>query len=291
MDVGLVFPQLEIGTDPELIRGYATTAEGQGLDHVLAYDHVLGVVPRADWEGSYDYRDPFHEPLTLFSHLAPVTEDLEFVTGVLVLPQRETPLVAKQAAQVDLLSDGRFRLGAGVGWNEPEFEAMGADFSTRGRRIEEQVDLLRELWTERAVTFDGEFHDLDGAGINPLPVQQPIPLWLGGAADPVLDRIARKGDGWLPPSGSPSDHEERFERLWEFCEKRDRDPDDVGIHARVKVDPEGEPGQWIDAVSAWEEFGADYLAVDAMGRGLDPAGHLAFAADLAETLSTAGLID
>lgn len=291
MDVGLVFPQLEIGTDPELVEGYALTAEGHGFDHLLAYDHVLGVVPRAGWEGSYDYRDPFHEPLTLFSGLATVTERLEFVTGVLVLPQRQTPLVAKQAAQVDLLSDGRLRMGAGVGWNEPEFEAMGADFSTRGRKIEEQIDLLRDLWTERVVEFEGEFHEMDGAGINPLPVQRPIPLWLGGAADPVLDRIARKGDGWLPPAGSPDSHEERFERLWEFAERHDRDPDDIGIHARVTVDPEGEPGEWIDAVAAWEDFGADYLAVDVMGRGLEPEGHVAFLADLEEALSGSGILE
>ncbi len=289
MDVGIVFPQTEIGTDPAVLAEYARRTEALGFDHLLAYDHVLGVDPdREGWEGAYTNADGFHEPMTLFSHLAAVTDRVEFVTGVLVLPQRQPTLVAKQAAEVDLVSGERFRLGAGVGWNEDEAEAMGTDFSTRGRRIEEAIDLLRALWTEPIVEFDGEFYSVEGLGINPLPDRE-IPLWIGGAADPVLDRIARTGDGWLPYGGRPGDLEERFERLGEFADEHDRDADDIGIHARVSVDPTGDPDDWADAVAEWAAFGADYLAPDPMGADLSPNDHVAWLGEFADALDDRGL--
>ncbi len=293
MEVGVVFPQLEIGRDPHLLREYARRAERLGFEHLLAYDHVLGVDPdREDWDGSFDHRDPFHEPLVTFAHLAGVTDRLSFVTGVLVLPQRQTALVAKQAAQLALLSEGRLRLGVGVGWNEPEYEALGAEFSTRGRRIEEQIDLCRRLWSDDIVDFDGEFHSVPRAGVNPRP-DEPPPVWIGGAADPVLDRVVRLGDGWLPPSGTPADLDERLERLWEFARRRDRDPADVGLHPRVRVggtvDPEGD---WLDAVAAWRDHDPrpEYLAVDPMGGDPAPGNHLDRLAAIADALSGRGLL-
>ena len=199
MEIGTVFPQLEIGDDPETVGDYARRIEDAGFEHLLSYDHVLGVDPAwDDWEGPYDNADTFHEPLTTFSYLAGVTDSLEFVTGILILPQRQTALVAKQAAQVDRFADGRFRLGVGVGWNPHEYVALGEEFGERGRRIEEQVEVLRALWTESVVDVEGEYHRIEELGINPRPVQQPIPVWMGGMADPVKRRVGRLADGWLP---------------------------------------------------------------------------------------------
>jgi probable F420-dependent oxidoreductase len=182
MQLGVVFPQTEIGNDPSIIRDYAQTAEGLGYSHILAYDHVLGasVKNRTDWRGPYTSDTPFHEPFVLFGYMASITERVGFTTGVIILPQRQTALVAKQAAQVDLLSGGRLRLGVGIGWNEVEYEALGEEFGNRGRRMEEQVELLRRLWTEPVVDFTGRWHRVPEAGINPLPVQRPIPVWIGG---------------------------------------------------------------------------------------------------------------
>ncbi|HET9000994.1 MAG TPA: LLM class F420-dependent oxidoreductase [bacterium] len=180
MRVGVIFPQTEIGADPRVVADFARAAEETGYQYLVAYDHVLGVVPRAEGWIGYTHRDMFHEPFVLFGYLAAITHRLELVSGILVLPQRQTAVVAKQAAEVDLLSGGRLRLGVGVGWNEAEFEAVGEDFRTRGARIEEQVAVLRALWTQDVVTFHGRWHRIVQAGINPLPVQRPIPIWMGG---------------------------------------------------------------------------------------------------------------
>lgn len=289
MDVGVVFPQTEIGTDPETVREYARRAESLGFDHLLAYDHVVGVDPdRPGWDGAYDYEDQFHEPLTLYSHLSAVTEDLEFVTGVLVAPQRQTALIAKQAAQVDRYSGGNFRLGIGVGWNEPEYDAMGMDFHSRGRRVEEQVDLLRQLFTEELVEFDGEFHHVPRAGINPLPVQRPIPIWMGGMADPVLRRIGRVADGWLPPSMHPDDLDEELAAVAAHAEDAGRDPDEVGIHARVTVDRHDV--DWTDVVGGWADRDADYVAINHLYRGFGPDDHLESLGETADRLDERGLL-
>src|SRR6188474_2591636 len=185
MRIGVVFPQTEIGQDPSVIRDYAQAVEALGYTHILAFDSVVGANPDrpGGWDSPYDYRHPFHEPFVLFGFCAAVTRRIELVTGVLVLPQRQTALVAKQAAAVDVLSQGRLRLGVGVGWNDVEYEALGEDFHDRGRRIEEQVSLMRALWTEPVVDFAGRWHRVPEAGINPLPVQRPIPVWFGGQAE------------------------------------------------------------------------------------------------------------
>ena len=200
MRTGVIFPQFEFGTDPAAVREYAQTAEGLGYRHIGADDHVIGPNPErpGGWTGWVTYRTQFHEPFTLFCFMAAVTRTVEFETCVLLLPQRQTVLAARQAAEVDILSGGRLRLGVGLGWNEIEYIALNEDFHTRGRRIEEQIDLLRKLWTQPLVDFHGRWHTIPDAGINPLPVQRPIPIWIGGQSEPAIRRAARLGDGWLP---------------------------------------------------------------------------------------------
>ena len=209
MKMGVVFPQTEFPPDPIAIRDYAQTVEGLGFTHLLVYEHVLGANPErpGGWQGPYTHQHPFYEPFVLFSYLAALTQRLEFVTGILILPQRQTALVAKQAATLDVLCGGRLRLGIGIGWNAVEYTALGENFRNRGRRIEEQVALLRQLWTQPLVNFEGKWHQVPDAGLNPLPVQQPIPLWFGGQAEEVLRRTARLGrrlDAQLPPGGAGS---------------------------------------------------------------------------------------
>jgi probable F420-dependent oxidoreductase len=289
MEIGTVFPQLESGTDPAMLRDYATRVEAAGYDHLLAYDHVLGVDPSwEDWDGPYDNADTFHEPLTTFSHLAGATDEIEFVTGIVILPQRQTALVAKQAAQVDVLSNGRLRLGVGNGWNPYEYRALGQDFSERGRRIEEQIEVLRHLWTEDVVDFDGEFHRLPEVGINPRPVQQPIPVWLGGMADPVKRRVARMADGWIPQFQPGEEAQEHLADLERYAEEENRELADIGIQGRVFAVP-GEDDEWIDRAQAWTDLGADYLALDTMYQDIGDIGaHADHLEEVAAVLGDAG---
>src|SRR3954454_2497828 len=200
MQIGVVFPQTEVGDAPVAdLRRYATTVEELSFGHLLAYDHVLGADPEAHapWTGPYNVHTTFHEPFVLFGYIAAVTS-LEVVTGVIILPQRQTALVAKQAAEVDLLAEGRFRLGVGLGWNAVEYEALDKEVTNRGVRMDEQIPLLRRLFNERAVTHHGRYEKVTGAGIAPLPVQRPIPIWIGGQSDPAYRRAGRLADGWFP---------------------------------------------------------------------------------------------
>jgi probable F420-dependent oxidoreductase len=290
MHIGVVFPQLDIGDDPAVVAEYARTVEDLGYDHVLSYDHVVGVDPdRAEPEGPYDLYDQFHEPLTLYGFMAGITESIDLVTGILILPQRQTTLVAKQAAEVDVLSRGRLRVGVGVGWNEPEYVALGEEFSNRGRRVDEQIEVLREYWTGETVEFDGEYHEIPGVGLNPRPVQRPIPIWVGGTADPALRRAARLGDGYLPQFQPGPDAEETLDRLYEYADDAGRDPDDLGIHGRLPVAPD-DPDGWIEDVQAWADLGADYLALDTMGQDLRGSEHADLLRVVAETLDEADLL-
>lgn len=279
MQIGVVFPQTEIGNDPIAIRNYAQAVEAMGYRHILVYDHVLGAstATRPDWRGPYTSDTPFHEPFVLFGYLAAVTRKLELVTGVIILPQRQTALVAKQAAEVDVLSGGRLRLGVGVGWNPVEYEALGEDFGTRGRRCDEQIEVLRALWTAPVVNVRGRWHTIDHAGINPLPVQRPIPIWIGGESDAALRRAARLGDGWLPQSQRPLDDgtEQRLTRLREMLVAAGRAPDSFGIEARLSVSRVPQD-TWADYAATWQRLGATHLCVNTMGFGLtSPAEHLA----------------
>lgn len=277
MHIGVVFPQTEIGNDPVVIRDYAQTVEGLGYRHILAYDHVLSadISGRPAWTGAYSLADPFHEVFVLFGYLAAVTTQIELVTGVLILPQRQTALVAKQAAEVDLLSGGRLRLGIGAGWNEVEYDGLDKQFSNRGRRSEEQIALLRELWTHEAITFDGEWEQIDRAGITPLPVQRPIPIWIGGYADATLSRCARLADGWFPWREPNDAMKAMLEALRAYTEAAGRDFSDIGIEPRLDVG-KGTPDTWASFVEAWQALGATHLCLGTMNSGFaSPSDHLA----------------
>jgi probable F420-dependent oxidoreductase len=267
MRLGAVFPQLEIGSDPAVIRHWATAVEAMGYRHVLAYDHVLGADPRhrPGWRG-YTHTDAFHEVFVLFGYLAAVTETLELVTGVLILPQRQTALVAKQAAEVDVLSRGRLRLGIGVGWNPVEYEALNEDFGTRGARSEEQIEVLRALWAEPTITYHGRWHTISDAGIEPRPVRGRIPIWIGGTAEPVLRRVARIGDGWLPQQPPNAEAAAVLQRIRAYAEEAGRSPDDIGVEARLSLGSEPRDG-WAGFLAGWRDLGATHLCVNTMGGG------------------------
>ena len=287
MQLGAVFPQSEVDGSPETARRFARAVEDAGYDFMLAYDHVLGANPDdPEFAGPYDNDDVFHEPLTLFAHLAGVTETLVFGTAVMILPQRQTALVAKQAAEVDVLSGGRLRLGVGVGWNDREYVALGEDFTTRGRRIEEQVEVLRRLWTDHLVEFDGRWHTLPDVGINPLPVQQPIPVWMGGDAEPVLRRVGRVADGWAPRR-EPEDVESQLATIHDGAREAGRDPDELDVVARMH--PAGEPDEWVEKAREWRDVGATHLAVDAIGMELSADQHVDIARELIDAVTDAGL--
>jgi probable F420-dependent oxidoreductase len=276
MKYGVVFPQTEIGSDPVVIRDYVQAIEDMGYDYLLAYDHVLGAHPDrpGGWRGPYTHESSFHEPFVLYSHLAAITKRLEFVTGILVLPQRQTALVAKQAAELDILSDGRLRLGIGVGWNRVEYQGMGEDFTTRGRRSEEQVVLLRRLWDEPVIDFEGEFHTYDRVGINPLPKRQ-IPIWFGGWADVVMQRMARLGDGWMPNTAPPERIKPHAEQLMEYIEAAGRDPATFGIDIRLSSNIQ-DPGDFPALVEQYQEFGTSHVCINTMGCDYElPDGHIA----------------
>jgi probable F420-dependent oxidoreductase len=285
MQVGVVFPQTELGGDVGAVRAYGEQVEALGYRHVLAFDHVVGADPKVHtgWDGPYDVQTTFHEPMVLFGFLAGVTRSLEFVTGVIILPQRQTVLVAKQAAEVDLLSSGRFRLGVGIGWNKVEYEALGEDFGNRGKRSEEQIELMRRLWTEESVTFDGKFHTVTGAGIAPLPVQRPIPVWIGAGSTRGYERAGRIADGWFPmvvPGPALDAAREVVDRA---AVDAGRDPKDLGMEAWVKW--QGSADDVVAKVAKWVQVGASHISINTMGAGLKTVDdHLAALAAVAEAL-------
>lgn len=276
MRFGVIFPQTEIGADPIAVRDYAQAAEEIGYDHLVAYDHVLGANParRPGWRPPYTHKDMFHEPFVLFGYLAGLTKRIQLTTGVLILPQRQTALVAKQAAALDVLCGGRLRLGIGIGWNDVEYEALGENFKNRGRRSEEQIELLRQLWTQELVTFQGRWHKITEAGLNPLPIQRPIPIWLGGGAEAVLARIARQGDGWFPLVQPDEKCRSMIERLRSYAREAGRDPAAIGIEGRVLF-ADSSPEDWVKIVARWRELGATHISVNTMKAGLaSPSAHI-----------------
>lgn len=292
MKLGAVFPQSEIGSSPEIAAEFAKAVEEHGYDLLLAYDHVLGANPNApDFDGPYDNDDMFHEPLTFFGYLASVTETINLGTSVLILPQRQTALVAKQAAEVDVLSGGRFRLGIGIGWNDLEYEALGMEFSSRGRRVEEQIDVLRRLWNTDVVEFEGRWHSLPDVGINPRPVQDSIPIWIGGDAPPVLRRIGRLGDGWLTrgtaPNSSLSEVEDQLDTIREHAREAGRNPGDLDIIPRLR--PVGAPSEWVEHARDWRDLGATHIAVDTVGMDLSAEEHIEQTERFYDALTEAGL--
>jgi probable F420-dependent oxidoreductase len=283
MRVGVVFPQTEIGPDPVAIRDYVQAAEDLGYSHLIAYDHVLGADTRfhEGWSGGYALNDMFHEPLVVFGYMAAITKTLELVTAILILGQRQTALVAKQAAEVDVLSGGRLRLGVGIGWNHVEYEALGQNFRNRGRRTEEQIPLLRALWTQEVVNFKGRWNQVTDAGINPLPVQRPIPIWMGAGGrlspvppEPVLRRVARLADGWFPQFSPDETGRETVTRVREYAREEGRDPSVLGMEARINL-VDGNPEFWVNRARAWEDLGATHISVNTMRAGLEsPESHI-----------------
>jgi len=269
MQLGAIFPQTEIGSDPMAVKDFAQAAESLGYEHLLVFDHVLGAdaSKRETWERPYSHEDNFHEPFVLFGYLAGITERIQMTTGILILPQRQTALVAKQAAAVDVLTGGRLRLGIGIGWNDVEYEALGEDFQNRGRRSAEQIELLKLLWTQDVVNFEGRYHKITHAGINPLPVQRPIPLWFGGGATQVVKRLARLGDGWFPQFQPDSEGQEKIAEMRELAKAAGRDPSTIGIEGRVSYG-DGNPDEWNKMAAAWDEVGATHLSVNTMRSGL-----------------------
>jgi probable F420-dependent oxidoreductase len=270
MKFGVVFPQTEIGNDPAAIRDYAQAAEALGYNHLLVFDHVLGAneASHPDLTGPYRHTHAFHEPFVLFGYLAGITQTLELVTGIIILPQRQTALVAKQAATVDVLSGGRLRFGIGTGWNPVEYEALGETFHDRGRRSEEQVELLRALWTEELVSFEGHWHKVTDAGLNPLPIQRPIPIWFGGHADAVLKRIARFGDGWFPlfePDAKEAPGE--IEKLHAYVRQAGRNPGEIGIEGFINIADRS--SEWLaERAAEWQALGVSHVSVNTMNAGL-----------------------
>jgi probable F420-dependent oxidoreductase len=276
MHFGVVFPQTESGVDRMAIRDFAQAAEQLGYQHVLAYDHVIGANPasRPGWRPPYTYRDAFHEPFVLFGYLAGLTKKIELVTGIIILPQRQTVLVAKQAAALDVLSGGRLRLGIGIGWNPVEYEALGEDFKNRGRRSEEQVEVMRKLWTQELVTFQGQWHTITDAGLNPLPIQRPIPIWFGGTDDRALRRLARLGDGWFPQLRPDETCQAAIEKVHSYAREAGRDPMSIGIEARIPIS-QGSAETWVKEIAQWKKLGATHLTVNTMKAGLrTPAEHI-----------------
>jgi probable F420-dependent oxidoreductase len=277
MKHGVVFPQIEFSNDPEAIKDYAQAAEGLGYDYLLVYDHVLGAHPNRERKltGPYTHEHPFHEPMVLFGFLAGLTKRLQLTTGILILPQRQTALVAKQAAEIDVLSGGRLRLGIGLGWNHVEYEALGEDFHTRGRRVEEQVEVLRKLWTEPLVNFKGAHQVIDNAGLNPIPIQRPIPIWFGGAAEPALKRAAKLADGWMPAGRKPDDVVKRLiEQLEKYLHEAGRDRKTFGIDPWIPIVGLNKE-ELRERVQTWRGLGATHVAVDTMRAGFkSPQAHI-----------------
>ncbi len=273
MKLGVVFPQTEIGQDSGAVKDYVQTAESCGYNHIVAFDHVVGANPgsRPNWKGFYSNTDMFHEILVLFGYISAITEKIGLVSGILILPQRQTVLVAKQAAAIDVLSNGRLRLGIGVGWNQVEYEALGENFHNRGKRCEEQIKLLRSLWTEELVTFNGTWHKITDAGLNPLPIQRPIPIWMGGISDNVLERIGKLADGWYLPGGTdPKTVTPMIEKVKKHARDSGRDPDEIMIECSISI-ADGTPDDWRQRVLERRDFGVTHLSINTMNGGLSSA--------------------
>ncbi len=272
MQIGVVFPQTEIGPDPAGVRAYAQAVQQLGFEHLLVYDHVVGADPASypGWSGPYTIDSQFHEPFVLFGYLAAVAPELELVTGVIILPQRQTVLVAKQAAEVDVLTSGKLRLGVGIGWNTVEYEALGMEFRSRGRRFEEQVELMRRLWTAPAVSYAGRDHRVTAAGLNPLPVQRPIPVWIGANVEPALKRAAEIGDGFFPQRPPEGGWPAMLDKMRAWRKAAGHEWTGFGIEARVNAGS-GTLDDWRKTAEEWQALGATHLSINTMGAGLQGA--------------------
>ena len=283
MRYGVTFSHPDLGDDPGFFKEFAQSVEGAGFDHLVAAEHVIGGHPdRLTGEKVHTYDVRYHEPFVLFGYLGAVTERIELVTGILILPQRQTVLVAKQCAELDLLTGGRLVLGVGVGRNWMEYEALNEDFTNRGARVEEQIEVLRRLWTEELVTFEGEWHHLDRMGLNPMPVQRPIPIWMGAwfgkIVEKVLRRTGRMADGWMPQYPPGPELADAIARLRAYAMDAGRDPASISIACAIRVQRDEEPQKWVDLADKYRDLGATHLRVMTAGGGYEtPREHLAAA--------------
>jgi probable F420-dependent oxidoreductase len=289
MKIGVIYPQTDLQGDPEAVRRIGLAVEELGFDHLLAYDHVLGASHDREpaLNGPYTDKHPFHDPFVMFGYLAGITRRIELVTGVIILPQRQTALVARQAADVDLLSGGRLRLGVGIGWNYVEYDSLGQDFRTRGKRMDEQVELLRAFWSQPAVSFDGRFDRIDRATLNPRP-GRAIPIWMGGFSDPALRRAARAGDGFIFVDGA-SDTDALLARLRGFLAEAGREAEPFGLQCNMLT------AKGVDAVrdrvARWRDAGGSHAAVSTMGQGFATIDeHIAYLERVAGALTQAGAL-
>jgi probable F420-dependent oxidoreductase len=268
MQVGAVLSNGEVGGSPADIRTYAQGVQDLGYDFIVASDHVVGADP-ADHpalDRVFSIESAQHEPLTLFAFLAGVAPKLGFLSSVIILPQRQATLVAKQAAELDVLTDGKLRLGVGIGWNPIEFEALGTDFHNRARRFEDQIKVMRKLWTERVASHKTRYHVIPKAGLNPLPVQRPIPIWIGAAAEAAVQRAARIADGYLPLRPLEGGWEATMDKVHRWLEEAGRDPKSFGVEGRLDAS-KGTPDDWRQTVEMWRKFGASHLSVGTGGVG------------------------
>ena len=268
MQLGAFFPNAEAGVDLATTRAWAQAVQELGYDFVVTNEHVVAAEPEAypEYARHYSIDNPFHEPLTLFAYLAGVAPRLGFLSSVVILPQRQAVLVAKQAAEIDGLCNGRLRLGVGMGWNKIEFDALGMSFQNRARRFEEQIDVMRRLWTDRVVTFDGRYHELRATGINPLPLQRPIPIWIGAFVEAALKRACAIGDGYLPIAPLEGGWQVTMDKVHGWLREAGRDPTRFGIEGRLNAGT-GTPDEWLKTIEMWRGFGASHLSVGTQGLG------------------------
>jgi probable F420-dependent oxidoreductase len=288
MKVGVIYPQTELKGDPAAVHRIGVAAEELGYHHLLVYDHVLGATHDRSPEltGPYTEKEPFHDPLVMFAYLAGITRRIEFVTGILILPQRQTALVARQAADLDLLSQQRLRLGIGIGWNYVEYDALGQDFRVRGKRVGEQIGLLRRLWSEDLVSFKGSYDAIDRAALNPRP-KRPIPIWLGGFADVALQRAVSIGDGFIFVDGA-ADAFEQIGKIKQYLQQASRPLEGFGLHCnmlRAKT-----PKDVVDTLSRWRDAGGTHASVVTMGQKFTTIdAHIDYMKRVAEAIRSAGL--
>jgi probable F420-dependent oxidoreductase len=269
MRLGVVFPQTEIGADRGAVKAYVEAVRDLGFDHLLAYDHVLGADPThySGYDDRYNSNSQFHEVMVLFGFVAALAPRLELVNGVVILPQRQTALVAKQAAEIDILTSGNYRLGVGIGWNPVEYEALGMNFLNRAKRFEEQIDLMRKLWTTPVLSDAGRYHTITCAGINPLPVQRPIPIWIGASAEPAIKRAATVADGFFPQRPLDGGWQVTLDKLRGWLREAGRDEQRFGIDQRINAGT-GSADDWRAVAEEWRGLGATHLSINTMGGGL-----------------------
>jgi probable F420-dependent oxidoreductase len=272
LKIGAVYPQVELHGDPLALYRFSRAIEAMGYDHLLMYDHVVGAarVERDPplWEsGPYTDAHPFHDPLIAFAYLAGITQRIDLVTGILILPQRQTVLVAKQATGVALISGGRLHLGVGTGWNHVEYDALGQDFASRGARLDEQIPYLRRLWAEPLVSFAGRFDRIDRGNILPRP-KRPIPIYCGGFTEPAFRRAARLADGFIfaaDVAGAIAG----WNRVRQLLAEVGRETD--GFRAQYMVQKAGGDGialgETIDALKRWADAGGTHASIVTMGLG------------------------